>query len=925
MSTFINFFLLGLGSGAAYVLSAQGLVLIYRGSGVVNFASGGYAVIGAYSYFELKDLGLAEVPALVLAVLAAAATGALTQLLIMRRLKNAAQLTRVIATLGLLALIEGLFIVKFQTGEAFPRPILPNPSVSFDGEIIGGYYLYLLAIGVVLSAALYAFYRYSPFGLKTSAVAENRRAVAALGHSPDAVATWNWAAGGALAGLGGILVSPILGLSVESIGLLLIPSLASALLGSFTSFSWTLLGGLLIGVGESEIQNANIGIGWPEVVPLLIVIAVLVIRGSSLPSRSFINLRLPKVGSGNISWRFLIPAFAGGVALCLLLSNGAAGALIGSITIAIILLSSVVVTGYAGQLSLAQLGMAGMGAFVAARVGQALGLNFWEAALVGLVGVIPIGALLGLPALRARGVNLAIVTLGFGAVVEGVIFANPAYTGGQAGTTVETPTLWGFDLNAELHPQRYAVLTLVAFFVCVIAVCNLRRGRVGRLLVAVRGNERAAATLGINVARAKLYAFSVAAVVAAVGGILIVYQAPSVTWTNGWDVVVGITLLSTLVIGGIGYAAGAFIGGIVAATGIGVYLFSYLGLGIQDWIAPVAGLGTILFVITAPDGVVSVVIARRQRKLAAKRPAALAKRAAAIKAELEATATHSIGAISTGSHQLAIERLSVRFGGVVALDDVSITVHSGEVVGLIGPNGAGKTTLIDAVTGITRRYDGNVSLDGQYLDRLGPTQRARAGLARSFQSLELFDDLTVEENIRVASEHPSAWAYVGDLAHPIRRPLPPHVVATIKEFGLGDDLAKRPTELPFGRRRLLGIVRAVAAAPTIVLLDEPAAGLDQRESRELVDLLRSLAEGWNLGVLLVEHDMRVVMQACDRITALDFGQVIATGTPEEVRRQPAVVLAYLGVADPDDERPARGDTDTDSGSVGAADPRGAGD
>jgi len=148
------------------------------------------------------------------------------------------------------------------------------------------------------------------------------------------------------------------------------------------------------------------------------------------------------------------------VALCLLTSNGAAGALIASITVAIILLSSVVVTGYAGQLSLAQLGIAGIGAFVAARVGQALGLDFWEAALVGLIGVIPIGALLGLPALRARGVNLAIVTLGFGIVVEDVIFSNPAYTGGQAGTVVQTPTLWGYDLNAELHPQRYAVMSV---------------------------------------------------------------------------------------------------------------------------------------------------------------------------------------------------------------------------------------------------------------------------------------------------------------------------------------------------------------------------------------------------------------------------------------------------------------------------------
>ena len=920
MSTFINFFLLGLGSGAAYVLSAQGLVLIYRGSGVVNFATGGFAVIAAYSYLELGELGIPEVPAIFLALLATAGVGALTHLLIMRRLKSAAQLTRVIATLGLLALIEGLFIVKFQNGEAFPTFVFPNSSIHVDGEIIGGYYLYLLGLAVVLSIGLYAFYRYTAFGLKTTASAENGRAVAALGHSPDVVATWNWAGGAALAGLGGILVAPIVGLSVGSIGLLLIPALASALLASFTSFSMTLLGGLLVGVAESEIQNANIGVGWPQVVPLLIVIVVLVIRGSSLPTRSFIHLRLPKVGSGNISWPFMGVAFAIGVALCLLTSNGAAGALIASITVAIILLSSVVVTGYAGQLSLAQLGIAGMGAFVAARVGQALGLDFWEAALVGLIGVIPIGALLGLPALRARGVNLAIVTLGFGVVVEDVIFSNPSYTGGQAGTVVQTPTLWGYDLNAELHPQRYAVMSLIALFLCVIAVCNMRRGRVGRLLVAVRGNERAAATLGINVARAKLYAFSVAAVIATVGGILIVYQAPSVTWTDGWDIFVGITLLSTVVIGGIGYAAGAVAGGFAAAVGIGAYIFSYLGFGVQDWIAPVVGLGTILAVIKAPDGIVALSTARRQRKLAAKRPAAIAKKSAVLRAELEAIAADdSVDAISETSHELSIDGLSVRFGGVVALDGVSFTVRSGEVVGLIGPNGAGKTTLIDAVTGITRRYGGRVLLDGQSVDRLGPTKRARAGFARSFQSLELFDDLTVEENIRVAAERPTPWSYVGDLVRPTRSPLAPHVVAAIREFGLIDDLAKYPTELPFGRRRLVGIVRAVATAPKIVLLDEPAAGLDQRESTDLIQLLRSLVERWNLGVLLVEHDMRLVMKACDRITALDFGQIIASGTPEEVRQSPAVVSAYLGVAGDDDgdELPAD--------AVGVAEPSSAGE
>jgi sulfate-transporting ATPase len=890
------FFLLGAGTGAVYVLAAQGLVLIHRGSGVVNFANGGFALIGAYTFFELQESGIPEVPAIAIGMLAAAAAGAATHLLIMRRLKNAAQLTRVIATLALLALIQGAFIVKFQSDQAFPHFPLPNPTEHIFGQAIGAYYLFMLLIAAVLSAGLWAFYRYSAFGLKTSASAENGRSMAALGHSPDRLATWNWSAGGALAGLGGILVAPIVGLSVESVGLLLVPMLASALLGSFSSFSLTFLGGLVVGVGEAEVQRSVTTPGWPEVVPFFIVILVLVLKGSSLPSRSYVSLRLPKVGSGNIPWRFAIPGFAGGVALCLLLSNGASAALIDTITAAIILLSSVVVTGYAGQLSLAQLGIAGIGAFIAARVGQAIGLNFWEALIVGMIGVIPIGIIIGLPALRARGVNLAIVTLGFGVIVEQVIFANSTFTGGVAGTTVQTPTLFGFDLNAELHPQRYAVLSLVLFALSGLAVCNLRRGRVGRRLVAVRGNERAAATLGINVAQTKLYAFSVAGVLATVGGVLIVYQASSVTWTSGWDVITGITLLSTIVIGGIGFVGGSLIGGLVVAAGISAYLFSFLGVSVQNWIAPVAGLGTILVILKWPDGIVAMITGGRRARRATKHADAQQKAAAASLAGFNARADAlSMEAVVRDGHELTIEGLTVRFGGVVALDDVSFSVRSGEVVGLIGPNGAGKTTLIDAVTGITRRYTGHISVDGRRLDGQGPTQRARTGLARSFQSLELFDDLSVEENIAVAAESPPAWAYVSDLVWPLRGELGASAISAIKEFGLAGDLTKHPGELPFGRRRLVGIVRAIAAAPKIVLLDEPAAGLDQRESAELVDLLRHLAEDWNLGILLVEHDMRLVMSVCDRITALDFGQVIAQGSPDEVRNSEAVVTAYLGI------------------------------
>jgi sulfate-transporting ATPase len=235
----------------------------------------------------------------------------------------------------------------------------------------------------------------------------------------------------------------------------------------------------------------------------------------------------------------------------------------------------------------------------------------------------------------------------------------------------------------------------------------------------------------------------------------------------------------------------------------------------------------------------------------------------------------------------------------VALDQVSLELRSGEILGLIGPNGAGKTTMIDAISGLNRRYTGRVLFDGRPIDRLSPAARARLGIGRSFQSLELFEELNVEDNLRVGADAPSTHSYVTDLVRPGKRPLPPAAIAALKEFELTADVRRKPGELPFGQRRLVGIARAVAAGPSVLLLDEPSSGLDESESKELAALLRRLTAEWNIAVLLVDHDMSVVMSVSDEIIALDFGRQIASGTPEQVRHDPAVVSAYLGGADVD--------------------------
>jgi sulfate-transporting ATPase len=910
MSTVWQFFLLGVGLSPAYILAAQGTVLVYRGSGVVNFAQGAFALIGAFASLELQNAGLSPMLALVGGVIAAAVTGAITYALVMRRLTSASQLVRVVATLGVSVVVTQALALHYADNQYFPSPIVSEANLHIFGAHISRYEVVLFAFSIVLTAALWGVYRFTKFGLKTSAVSENPRSAAALGHSPEVTGLLNWIAGGALGGLAGILIAPDIGLTTQTIGLLLVPALAAAVLGRFSSFWLTLLGGLIVAIGTSELTRYNPGTGWSDAFPFLVVIAILLFRSSALPGRGEAAARLPRIGTGHVRWPLVI---AGAVVLAVIIAvipAGGQAAMTISLTAAILCLSVTVVTGYAGQVSLAQLGLAGVGGFAAAKLSAEAGFTFWEALVAGVAVALPVGAIVGLPALRARGVNLAIVTLGLGLTIQDVLLNNPNFQNAGGGFQTKPPSLFGFSLDSTFYPGRYAMLCLVLFTVCALLVANVRRGRVGRHLIALRANERAAAALGINVTLAKLYAFVVSAGLAAVAGVLIAFQPSIAVFVPGgggptFDSITSITLLSLVVVGGIGYVGGSILAGQLFAAGIGAWILEkiFTSPDASGWLALAGGLGALLVVLFNPNGLAANQVdafakwsrrlplpgrRRRPRPPVAQRPV-------------------PAPAVAASDCTLTIENLSARFGGVVALSGVSLSVRSGEIVGLIGPNGAGKSTLIDAVSGFNRRYGGRILLDGEPIDGATATARARMGIGRSFQSPELFDDMTVEDNLLAGSELPKARDYLINLIAPGKQVLSPAAIAAVNEFELEPCLAAVPPELPYGRRRLVGIARALSAGPRILLLDEPAAGLDDRESGELATLLRRLASERGVGILLVEHNVNLVMSVSDRVTALDFGNVIAEGAPERVRCDPAVVAAYLGASTADE-------TDGSSGS-----------
>jgi branched-chain amino acid transport system permease protein len=529
-------------------------------------------------------------------------------------------------------------------------------------------------------------------------------------------------------------------------------------------------------------------------------------------------------------------------------------------------LSIGMVYGQAGMLSLCQPAIGAIGAWsVAYLSGEEGWVPLPWSLFLGAVIAIPIGLAAGLPALRLRRVNLAIVTLGFVIVIDTVAQAGQI-AGSQESIFVKTPT---WDLAGYMGLYLLCWLSFAALAALTIV---LRRSRWGLSWLAIARSERAAAAMGVSVMRAKLTAFGIAAFIAAWAGGLLVAAFGSADPSN-FDPVVVLTLFALAVMMGAGYWEGA----------LALGLFSAISSALLEQWGLTPDIGTALFAIGAitvlgnEDAAFSVMIRRQISRLT--------KRRAAAEEPLELRSFSPAGvadarpaeAGSTRPAALAISNMTVNFGAVRALDDVSLTVRRGEVVGLVGPNGAGKSTLVDATTGFLVSYSGSVRVDGAQIDALPAAKRARV-VRRTFQQDRTIGELTAEGYLKLA-------AAPGTSGKQIRE---------IIEF-VGCRNSRTPlSSLDVRLRRLLMIGACLTGAPKAILVDEPAAGLSVEESIDLAARLVEIPRRFDCGLLVIEHDMELVRLVCSSLVVLDFGKVIASGPTAEILQRPDVAAAYLG-------------------------------
>jgi ABC-type branched-subunit amino acid transport system ATPase component/ABC-type branched-subunit amino acid transport system permease subunit len=921
--------------GLSYSAIAAGLILVYRANGIINFAVVAFGAVALGAFGLLTEHGWSLWPCILVAVPVAALAAMILEVVVIRRLADAPRLVLLMATIGIAQLL-GFAVLVFAEllpdvppGGDFPTLVPKDWSWQVDKDLlIGAREISVLVAVPILVLLLALFMTRTRLGLMVRAAASNSEKSRLMGIPVARTSTVVWGIAAAFTAVTIIVLAAVQfvtplgaanGTAQLTLGYpVLVKALLIAMIARMRILWLTIPVGMALGVIEVIFQqnvqgiDANVFALWLFVATLVVVLTLprsmrvatetgnswkLSGRVKPLPERLrhiWAMRQLPRFGVVAALLVFaLIPAFAQQASQSFLWTRVVIFAIAGC--------SLTILSGWAGQLSLGQFGFSAIGGLVTVRmVGTGwFGVHNvpWAVAVaLGMLVGAGVAVLIGIPALRIPGLYLADTTLAFAVFVENWLVTRRWL--GVDELTGSIPVLRKPDTGIVNFSSRHSYYYLCLFFLalCLAVLAQIRRSGIGRSIIAVRDNERSAEAMTLSTTRAKLIAFAISGGIAALAGALYVTSLPTNNPSTTFATSESVVLVAIGVIGGLGSIVGPLLG---AAWVIGLpTLF-------PDFAAApllVSSVGLLALLLFFPGGFVEgayrgrdAIVERVARRLP---PAPARQRADDAAVPVPTVLATRDATVAVLADWLVTDDVTVRFGGRVAVDHVSIHVGAGEIVGLIGTNGAGKSTLMNAISGFVPSH-GRVEVLGRDVSGLAPYRRHRLGLGRGFQAARLFDDLTVRETVLVALEGRGRTHLVSSMfalprALSAERRKRAEADEIMRYVGLDRFSDQFVSNLSTGTRRVTELACQLALGARVLLLDEPTAGLAQRETEAFAPLIRQIRDELDASVLLIEHDMPLVMQVSDRVYCLEAGNVIAEGSPDEVRHDPLVVASYLG-------------------------------